>query len=57
MIVPPKPPFKAVKPIRITLERWRWSQSEAFAGLLAATPAAKQIRAAGKAIHGAPAGQ
>ena len=56
MIVPPKPPSKAVQPSRITLERWRCSQSEAFTGLLA-TPAAKQIRAAGKAIRGAPAGQ
>ena len=39
------------------LINWDVSQSEAFAGLLAATPAATQIRTAGKAIRGAPAGR
>ena len=39
------------------LLNWDVSQSETFAGLLAATAAAKQIRAAGKLIRGAPAGR
>jgi hypothetical protein len=39
------------------LINWDVSQSDAYAGLLAATPAATQIRTAGKAIRGAPAGR
>ena len=39
------------------LLNWDVSQSETFAGLLAATPAAKQIRVAGKLIRGGPAGR
>jgi hypothetical protein len=39
------------------LLNWDVSQSETFAGLLAATTAAKQIRAAGRLIRGAPAGR
>jgi hypothetical protein len=39
------------------LLNWDVSQSETFAGLLAATAAAKQIRAAGRLIRGAPAGR
>lgn len=39
------------------LLNWDVSQSATFAGLLAATPADKQIRVAGKAIRGAPAGR
>ncbi|WP_295393045.1 hypothetical protein [uncultured Thiodictyon sp.] len=37
-----------------TLLNWDYAQSESYAKLLAASPAARQIRAAGKALHNSP---